>query len=275
MARAKVPFINELTGRLFNGHLNDLAAQLAFYFLLSLFPLLIVLLTLLPFLHLKPDPVIQWLIANAPGDASKLIEANVRPLLTRASGGLLSFGVLATLWSASNATTALFRALNKAYYVEESRPFWKVKIMAIMLTIGMIIVIAVTLALPVFGQLILSWLAHLIEFPPIVTSVLNIVRWVLGSLIMLLVLMLLYFVAPDVRLEWTYVIPGAIVATIGWQLISLGFSYYISSFANYTSTYGSLGGVILLMMWFFLTGFILMVGGEVNAVYFNRVKRLL
>jgi membrane protein len=274
MARSRVPFINELAGRLFNGHINDLAAQLAFYFLLSLFPLLIVLLTLLPFLHLKPDPVIHWLISNAPGEVSKLIEVNVRPLLTRASGGLLSFGILATLWSASNATTALFRALNKAYYVEESRPFWKVKIMAIMLTIGMVIVMAVTLALPVFGHLILSWVSRLIQFPLIVTSVLNIIRWVLGSLIMLLVLMLLYFVAPDVRHEWTNVVPGATVATVGWQLISLGFSYYISSFANYTSTYGSLGGVILLMMWFFLTGFILMVGGAVNAIYFNRIKRL-
>jgi membrane protein len=274
MARSRVPFINELAGRLFNGHINDLAAQLAFYFLLSLFPLLIVLLTLLPFLHLNPDSVIKWLISNAPGEASKLIEVNVRPLLTRASGGLLSFGILATLWSASNATTALFRALNKAYYVEESRPFWKVKIMAIMLTNGMVIVMAVTLALPVFGHLILSWVSHLIQFPLIVTSVLNIIRWVLGSLIMLLVLMLLYFVAPDVRHEWTNVLPGAIVATVGWQLISLGFSYYISSFANYTSTYGSLGGVILLMIWFFLTGFILMVGGEVNAIYFNRIKRL-
>ncbi|HET6872459.1 MAG TPA: YihY/virulence factor BrkB family protein [Sporolactobacillaceae bacterium] len=273
MARSRVPFMNELIGRLFNSQINDLSAQLAFYFLLSLFPLLIVLLTLLPFLHLKPDPVIQWLISNAPGEASALIEANVRPLLTKASGGLLSLGILATLWSASNATSALFRALNKAYYVEESRPYWKVKIMAIMLTIGMVMVIAVTLALPVFGNLILTWASRLILFPPIVAGVLNIIRWVLGSVIMLLVLMLLYYIAPDVRLEWSYVLPGAVVATVGWQLISLGFSYYISSFANYTSTYGSLGGVILLMMWFFLTGFILMVGGEVNAVYFYRLKR--
>jgi membrane protein len=267
--------MNELIGRLFNSQINDLAAQLAFYFLLSLFPLLIVLLTLLPFLHLRPDPVIQWLISNAPGEASALIEANVRPLLTKASGGLLSLGIFATLWSASNATSALFRALNKAYYVEESRPFWKVKLMAIMLTIGMVMVIAVTLALPVFGNLILTWASRLISFPPIVASVLNIIRWVLGSVIMLLVLMLLYYTAPDVRLEWSYVLPGAAVATVGWQLISLGFSYYISSFANYTSTYGSLGGVILLMMWFFLTGFILMVGGEVNAVYFYRLKRFM
>ena len=159
--------------------------------------------------------------------------------------------------------------------MEESRPFWKVKIMAILLTVGMVIVIAVTLTLPVFGDLILKWVSFLTEVPPLVSSVLNIVRWVLGSLVMLVVLMLLYFVAPDVRLEWTYVIPGSIVATVGWQLISLCFSYYISLFATFTSTYGSLGGVIILIMWFFLTGLIIMVGGEVNAVYFNRIKRFL
>ncbi len=253
--------------------LNDLSAQLAFYFLLSLFPLLIVMLTILPFLDLNKDLLIHWIVSQVPGEVSNLIESNVRPLLTQASGGLLSFGILATLWSASNATSALFRALNKAYNVEETRPFWKVKLYAILLTVALVFVIAITLILPVFGNVILKWITHIVHLPPLIIRIINLFRWIVGFIIMVLVLMSLYFLAPDVHLAFRHVLPGAIVATIGWQIISLGFSFYVSHFTHFTSTYGSLGGVIILMMWFFLTGLILMIGGEVNAVTWERAKR--
>ncbi|WEG11851.1 YihY/virulence factor BrkB family protein [Pullulanibacillus sp. KACC 23026] len=270
MKRPRTTFINQLLGQILRDQINDLSAQLAFYFLLSLFPLFIFILTLLPFLDINPDPVIQWLVSLAPGEAAALIESNVRPLLTKASGGLLSFGALATLWSASNATSAIFRALNKAYNVEETRPFWKVKLYAILLTVALIFVILITLILPVFGDLILKIVSNFVIIPPIMSSLLNVVRWGTGMVIMVIVLMNLYLFVPDVHLNFRLVLPGAVVATVGWQLISLGFSFYVSQFAHYTSTYGSLGGVIILMLWFFLTGMILMIGGEVNAVFFER-----
>lgn len=270
MKRPRTTFINQLLGQIMRDQINDLSAQLAFYFLLSLFPLLIFMLTLLPFFDLQPDPVIQWLVSHAPGEASQLIESNVRPLLTEASGGLLSFGVLATLWSASNATSAIFRALNKAYNVQESRPFWKVKLYAILLTVALIFVIAMTLILPVFGHLILKEIGKFILIPPFFMTLINAFRWIVGFVISVLVLMFLYYLAPDVHLKFRYVLPGALFASVSWQIISLGFSYYVSQFAHFTSTYGSLGGVIILMFWFFLTGMILIVGGEVNAVLFER-----
>lgn len=272
MSQPRTSFVNQLLGQIMKDQINDLSAQLAYYFLLSLFPLLIFMLTLLPFLQIDPDPVIQWLVSHAPGGASNLIESNVRPLLTNTSGGLLSFGVLATLWSASNATSAIFRALNKAYNVEETRPFWRVKLYAILLTIALIFVIAITLLLPVFGKLILGEVTRVVQIPSFITTLINAFRWVVGSVIMVVVLMGLYYLAPDVALKFRYVLPGALVATVSWQIISFGFSFYVSQFAHFTSTYGSLGGVIILMLWFFLTGMILMVGGEVNAVFFNRHK---
>jgi membrane protein len=135
------------------------------------------------------------------------------------------------------------------------------------LTIGLIIAFVVALLLPVFGKVLLDTVQSIIPIPESLEIVFRIVRWIIAFAVMVAVLATLYRVAPNKHYPFKYVIPGAIFATIVWQLISLGFSFYVSNFGNYSATYGSLGGVIILMLWLFLTGLALVLGGEINAIY--------
>lgn len=244
---------------------TDLAAQLAYYFFLSLFPLLLFLLTLLPYFSVDPGPVISFISHHAPKGVGGMITDNVRSVLSQRHGGLLSIGLIATLWSASNGISALMRALNKAYEVKETRSFIKAKALAVALTVGVIIVVLVTLLLPVFGDLIMKVIDSEIHLSPTAMVVYHVLRYLLGIAIMGFVLMFLYRLAPNATFRFKEVFWGAIFATIGWQLISLGFSFYVANFAHYSATYGALGGVIVMLLWFFLTGLMIMIGGLINA----------
>lgn len=248
---------------------TDLAAQLAYYFFLSLFPLLLFLLTLIAFLPVDAGSVLGFLRQHAPGDTGSLVADQVKTVVSQPQGSLMSIGIIATLWSASGGVSALMRALNRAYGIEESRSFIKAKGLAIGLTIGVIFVIVVTLALPVFGQLILKAIGSVIHLSAPIMVFYNFARWLAGIVIMIFVMMLLYRFAPDEKFRFGEVVWGALFTTVAWQLISLGFSFYISNFANYSATYGALGGIIIMLLWFYLTGLILVAGGQINATLYQ------
>ncbi|TCP26610.1 membrane protein [Scopulibacillus darangshiensis] len=250
----------------------DMAAALAYYFLLSLFPMLLFIISLIPFLSLPQDMIVQMIDSYAPGDTSQLIEGNVTAYLDHPNGGILSFGIIAALWSASSGTNALIRALNRTYGVDETRSFIRVKLMALGLTLALIFIIVITLALPIFGHYILEFIQHFIYIPDSVVSLINVLRWVAAIIIMVLTLMVLYHFAPNQTFNFREGLTGAVAATIGWQAISLGFAFYVSHFSHYSATYGSLGTVIVLMIWLFLTGIMLIIGGEVNAAFYRTRK---
>jgi membrane protein len=245
--------------------IGDLAAQIAYYFLLSLFPFLLFIIALLPYFSLNSDAMINLINEYFPGQTSEMVVKNIRSVLEHPSGGLLSFGIIATLWSASNGISSLVRSLNKAYNEKETRTFIKSKLLAIALTIAMVFVIVITLLLPVFGQVILNTIKTYFYVPELSPTVFQFLRWGIASGIMVIVLTVLYQIAPCKKLKFREVFWGAITATVLWQLISLGFSFYVTNFGNFSATYGSLGGVIILMIWFFMTGLILVAGGEINA----------
>jgi membrane protein len=245
--------------------IGDLAAQIAYYFLLSLFPFLLFIIALLPYFSLNSDAMINLINEYFPGQTSEMVVKNIRSVLEHPSGGLLSFGIIATLWSASNGISSLVRSLNKAYNEKETRTFVKSKLLAIALTIAMVFVIVITLLLPVFGQVILNTIKTYFYVPELSPTVFQFLRWGIASGIMVIVLTVLYQIAPCKKLKFREVFWGAITATVLWQLISLGFSFYVTNFGNFSATYGSLGGVIILMIWFFMTGLILVAGGEINA----------
>ncbi|GAE36707.1 YihY/virulence factor BrkB family protein [Halalkalibacter akibai] len=247
----------------------DWAATLAYYFMLSIFPLLIFILALIPYFHFDIDTIYSFINDYIPEGLADILSTTVLEVITEPQGGLLSFGILATIWSASNGMNGLIRAVNRSYNIEETRSFVRLRLLSIILTIGMIIVIVVTLLLPVFGHVIIETLETYLFLPHETANVLNTLRWIIGIGLMTFVLMILYKLAPNVRLSFKQVIIGAISATVGWQIISIAFSTYISNFGNYTATYGSLGGVIILMLWFFLTGLILVIGGEINATLYQ------
>ncbi|AXF57977.1 YihY/virulence factor BrkB family protein [Salicibibacter kimchii] len=248
---------------------TGLAAQLAYYFLLSLFPLLLFILTLLPYFNLPVHQVVEVIRMYAPGDTGQIIADNITSLLSETRGGLLSIGIIGTLWTASRGVNAFIRATNRAYGVEEERSFLNVNLLSMVLTFSMVFVVALTLFLPVFGQAIMNVIQSFIPLPDQLEFLYQLLRWVVAVGIMVFVLMMLYRAAPNASFKMRDVFWGAVTATVGWQLISVGFSFYVTNFGDYEATYGAIGGIIVLMIWFYLTGIILIIGGQINAVLYN------
>ncbi len=251
---------------------TGLAAQQAYYYMLAIFPLLILVLSIIPYFSIDPSRAVGFVEEYMPSESAEMFSDIIVNIVSERNGGLLTFGILGTIWSASNGVNAFMRAMNIAYGVEESRSFIKARLVSILLTFGLIVSLIVALVLPVFGGVILEFIKGILHVPDNMQIIFQILRWLLAVTVMVLVLSVLYKMAPNKDFPFKHVFPGAITATILWQLVSLGFSYYVSNFGNYSATYGSLGGVIILMLWLFLTGLILVLGGEVNAIYHRHTK---
>lgn len=249
-----------------------LSAQLAYFFLLSLFPLLIFIFTLMPYLPIQQHDILGGIREFAPPQTMELIEKNVNYVLNQKNGGLLSFGIIGTLWSASNGIHALVRAFNKAYNVEESRSFIVSRMMAIVLTFGMIIVFIVAVILPIFGKEIALFLFSYLGFTKEFLQLWNMLKMVVSAAILFLIFTGLYWIAPNIKLRCRSALPGAAFATIGWILSSFALSFYVKNFSNFSLTYGSIGAIIVLLIWLYISGFIIILGGEINAFYSEKNK---
>ncbi|WP_422124148.1 YihY/virulence factor BrkB family protein [Planococcus sp. X10-3] len=265
MGKAK-SYGKEFGAKFKNDNATILAAAQAYYYLLAIVPLLILLLSILPYLQIDPQRVMDFMGTILPGEVASTFEDTIVSVVTTPSGGLLTFGILGTLWSASNAVTAFIKATNEAYDVEETRSFIVQKGLAILLTLFMLIAVIVALVLPIFGGSIINAISSFLNLPPETEILFQVLRWVISIAVMSIVLAFMYKFAPNKHFPFKEVLIGALVATILWQLVSLGFSFYVSNFGSFDATYGSLGGLIVLMLWFFLTGLILVIGAEINAI---------
>lgn len=265
-----IDFGKQLYTRIMDADVFGLSAQLAYFFLLSLFPFLLFLITLLGYLPIDAMAVTDFLGVYAPAEIMELINTNLTQLVNAQNGGLLSLGIIGTLWSASNGVNAITKSFNRAYEVEEDRSFIVSRLIAIALTVAMVAVIGVALLLPVFGRAIGVYLFSFIGLSEGFLSMWNTLRWVISSVIFFIVLLTLYKLAPNLRIQFKHAVWGALFATVGWQLVSLAFSYYVNTLGNYSATYGSLGAVIILMIWFYISGIIIITGGVINAVIKRR-----
>jgi len=261
----------KLAGRVARGIIKDncavYAAQMAYFFLYALFPFLLFLTTLLAYL---PVPNLIHLLLGIlddfiPANVISLIERVLRTIVGVRKGGLLSIGAVLALWSASSGVTAVTAALNSAFETKERRPFWKVRAIAVLLVICLSIFIIASLLLLMFGPRIGAWIASLAGLGKAFTLAWNLLRWPLILCLMVTALSALYRLAPDVRLSWRETFPGSIMATLVWVAASLAFSYYVNHFGSYDRTYGSIGAVIVLMTWMYVSGFVILLGGEINA----------
>ncbi len=268
-------FFQRLLYRIGKDDASGLSAQLAYYFMLSLFPLLIFLLTLIPLFNIQQSTITDAIAKNAPGETASMITNIVGDVMKNSSGGLLSFGIIAALWSASNGMTALMNAFNVAYEVEDARNPVVSKLLSVLFTVIMILVLAVTLALPIFGEQLGNLLFGKIGLQSEFKWVFNLVKVLLPLIVTFVVFMTLYAIAPNVKISWKSVLPGALFATIVWLAASSLFGFYVSNFANYSKTYGSIGGVIVLMLWLYLTGFIIIIGAQINAIIHEKKAHLL
>ncbi|RWZ58157.1 YihY/virulence factor BrkB family protein [Halobacillus fulvus] len=263
----------ELFTRFNEDDVAGMAAQLAYFFLLSLFPFMIFLVTLLGYLHIEESRVLAFVSTYAPPETFDMITENVTSLLQNENSGILSIGILGTVWAASNGVNAIMRAFNRAYEVEENRSFIVTRFIAIILTFAMLLVIIVAFLLPVLGHSIGLYIFSFMGLSDTFISTWEALRWVISSVIFFLVLSFLFSTAPNKRIKIRDTIIGAFLATVGWQGVSLLFSFYVSNLGNFSGTYGSLGGVIVLMIWFYLTGIVLIIGGEINAILHRRRGR--
>ncbi|MFD1861747.1 YihY/virulence factor BrkB family protein [Planococcus chinensis] len=263
-------YAKEVVGEIKKDSATTLAAAQAYYYLLAIVPLLILLLSILPYLQIDPQRAVDFIGTILPGEVASTFEETIVSVVTTPSGGLLTFGILGTLWSASNAMSAFIEATNQAYGVEETRSFFVKKGMAIVLTLFMLVAVIVALVLPIFGGAIIDTISSFLNLPEQTEIIFQVLRWVISIVVMSIVLACLYKFAPNKSFPFKEVIIGALIATILWQLVSLGFSFYVANFGSYSATYGSLGGLIVLMLWFFLTGLILVIGAEINAVLHKR-----
>ena len=253
--------------------LPGLSAQLAYYFLLSLFPLLIVLFTLLPYFPIPHQDMLGIIRDFAPVEAMDLIEKNVHDIMNNRNGGLLSFGIIGTIWSASNGIDAIVKAFNKAYNVKESRSYIVSRGMSILLTFGMILVLILAIVLPVFGREIGLFLFSQLGYTTEFIKIWNTLSWLVSAIILFLIFTGLYWIAPNVKIKCRSAFPGAAFATIGWIVSSIGLTFYVGNISNYSLTYGSIGAIIVLMIWLYISAFIIILGGEINAFYSDRNRK--
>ncbi|WP_113929658.1 YihY/virulence factor BrkB family protein [Bacillus sp. P14.5] len=259
-------FFKKLFQKITDGDVTGLAAQLAYFFLLSLFPLLIFMVTLIPYLPVEQGDILNVIRDFAPGETMDMIQSTLNEVMSNRNTGLLSFSIIATVWSASNGMNAIVKSLNDAYEVEETRSFIVTRLMSIVLTIAMIFVFVIALLLPVFGRQIGLFLFSQFGFSDQFLTIWGAIRWAISPIILFIVFVGLYFIAPSKKIKCLSAVPGAVFAALGWVGASLAFSYYVSNFGNYSATYGSIGGIIVLMIWFYLTGIIIMIGGHINAI---------
>ncbi len=267
----KWEFVKDLIKRLKADDISGLAAQLAYFFLLSLFPLFIFLFTLVVYLPYSQEEILRTLQTFAPTESMDIIQESLNEVM-QGNVKLLSFGIFATIWSASHGLNSIISAFNRAYDVTETRSYFVARSMSIMLTIAMIFVFIVALLLPLFGKQIGFFLFSTFGFSEQFIQVWNMLRWMISSIVLFIVFTMLYWMAPNKKIKCVSVLPGSIFATIGWVGSSLIFSFYVDKLGNYTTTYGSLGGIIVLMIWFYLSGMIIIIGGEINAAIGEKKK---
>ena len=246
------------------------AAQLSYYFILALFPLLLFLTSVIGLVLGSGTGVrhqlFGYLSRVMPPSAFQLIDSTMVEVSAASGAGKLSFGILAALWAASNGMGAITESLNVAYDVKETRPWWKQRLVAVGLTIGLSLLIISALGLVVGGGRIAEGLASSYGLGSVFVVTWKIVQWPIVLAFMVLAFALIYYFAPDVREQsWKWLTPGSALGVAIWLLVSLAFRLYLHYFNSYSKTYGSLGAVIILMLWLYFTGVAILTGGEVNS----------
>lgn len=263
--------LGELTKRTFKDSIQDdaagLAAQLAYYFFLSLFPALLFMVALASFfpLYSFTDELMRLLAPVAPAAVLELLRDQLTSLSNSDDVGLLSFGLLMALWSSSAAMVSVIDAMNRAYDIEESRPWWKVRAVAIAITLGLALFILTSFALIVAGPWLADFVGQQLGMAPVFATTWKILQWPIVFLLASTGFGLVYYYAPDAHQEWVWITPGALAATLMWLLASLAFRFYVVNFGNYDEAYGTLGGIILTLLWFYITGLVMVIGAELNA----------
>lgn len=265
-------FIQDLIVRMRDVDISGMGAQLAYFFLLSFFPLLIFMVTLLPYLDLEEEHVFDFIQSIVPTEVFLLTQGTITEILTtHQGGGLLSIGIIGTIWSASRGVNALIKTLNDAYETKRNPGFIN-RAWSLVFTIALVFLILLALLIPILGHQFAFSLFNYLGVEETFSEFWRFVRWIIPPILIFIVLNLMYWIIPNTepKLHMISVLPGAFFSTVSWVVLIYGFSYYVNHFGNYTSTYGSIAGIIILMLWLYFTGMILIFGGLLNATMHKR-----
>lgn len=261
-------FAKLLWKKIQDDHVLDGAAVLAFFFMLAIFPAAIFVLSLLPSLSI---PHLQQAMGDLlhqvlPEQSAKLFDGTVRYAASGGRKGLLTFGLIFALWSGSTGVYAIMEQLNVISELTERRPFWKTRLIAILLMVFFALLAIGSLSLIIFGGVVQSWLASLIGWSEPLRFFFATLRWIILAAALLLAIAVAYRAGPDKKIKFRLLSAGNVVSAVLISLASIGFRFYVSVFGNYSATYGSLAAIIVLMMWMYLAGIALLVGSEIDTI---------
>lgn len=247
--------------------MDSYAAALSYRAMFAIFPFLLFLITLIGFLDV-PE-FFDWLrnqaAAALPPQAVEQVDSIVEDLGEQ-RGGLMSVGVVVALWTSSIGIRSLMNALNNAYDVQEARPIWKVIPLAVLYTIGIAVILLSAAALMILGPQAMEWLAGHAGLQDTFVTIWTWIRWPLAIFLQMLLVAIIYYLGPNVEQEFKFITPGSIMAVLVWILATWAFSYYVGNFGDYDAIYGSIGAVIVLMLYFYISSAVLLLGAEMNAV---------
>ena len=255
-------FLKNLKDEYTRDRIGDVAGSLTFFSVLAVFPFLLFLVALMSLVldPAKAQEVVSQLSKVAPGQVTQILGERLKALASQNNVGLLTLGAAAALFSASSGIVALMTALNTVYGVEEKRPFWKVRGLAFLVTIGAAVFGILSALIALAAPAVAHWVGG-----PLGTAI-SWLRLPTAGVLMMFLWAVLYYVLPDVEQEFKFITPGSVVGVLIWVLASFGFSFYVSHFASYDATYGTLGGAIVLLMWMWISAQVLLIGAEINAI---------
>lgn len=243
------------------------SAALAFQMFFSLFPFLIFLIALLSFLDLQN--FFEWLRQQAalllPQQAMDEVNPAIDKIMEQKSG-LFSMAIIVALWTASSGVRSAMDAMNKAYDVEEGRPVWKRFPLSIVYTIGIALMLLMAAGFMIIGPEVMNWLARYLGLEQLMVMIWAWVRWPVAVFLLIMALALVYYVVPDVKQRFRFITPGSVLAVLVWIGASLGFGFYVKNFGKYDAMYGSIGAIIVLLLYFYISAAVLLMGAELNAV---------
>lgn len=261
-----IKLFKDLYVRFLNDDLISVGAQISYFLLLSIAPFLIFLITLITFIPLGDfQSQFEPLYAIMPTEVYEILSSIFDQTVKNRSSALLVFGILFGLWSASTGVSYLMRGVNKAYDQEETRPFWKKSLVSLVITLELSTVIIASMILIVLGGILGSKVFGFFGVSETFLMIWGYLRFVIAIFAIMIVFISLYYNAPSCRLTLKEVLPGTITASFCWIIVSMAFSFYADNLGNYAAVYGSLGSVIALLTWIYLSSIIFLLGVEINA----------
>lgn len=238
---------------------------IAYYLLLSFFPIVIIIGNLLPLLNLDINTILPYFSTIIPEAIYQEIVETIHRLLTSSSSGMLSFGIVAAFWAASKGMNAMQVSMNKAYGVEPRKNMFVIRLASLAFTLILVLGIVALVLVFSFGQVVLNYLTPLLQLPEELVAIFQSVKWPVTLFVLLFVFTLVYYMVPNAQVKVKFVLPGAIFATIGWVFLSQAFAIYVRYFSGRTLSYGSVGIFIVLMLWLNGSGIVLTLGAVINA----------